>query len=504
MFTLQGMVLKWLAEGYTLANATEPLRQAFDSSQELYHRRVATATDAQVDLGPRAVHEAFVHLRQNLAWARASSAARDERGGPRKSLARGHRYIKELDLATGPFVVFSDHHIAYRSHIQDFFARKNVGLYASVLGAYDMEGYTVVENGDVEELVIFDPLRNPGQHALLAQLAHDEAKLEAARRRVRLHELDRILEDPALAPWHEASRRLAAAGRLIRVAGNHDFDLQREEFLARFRRTIPYQEQVYDYLLLTDTQGATRKVAYAILHGHQFDHVSNPDCGARFGETISECAGMWFQGADRVWDWKLDRIASWLTPRAELFNILVTDIAGNAPEVGLPPVDPALARYRHDPWLKAIFERWFFKKNLAWEYFEHKNPITALVQEVLPGTRFAKFRHMDEELICHHLLEDFTAADRPCLVLGHSHEVRFEPFSLNHGQSCPFYVNSGAAGRFDNLVWGVEIDGPRRRVVSWNRDPETDALERRVWSPSSDGPPPAGLRPSAPAPLAHR
>ena len=61
----------------------------------------------------------------------------------------------------------------------------------------------------------------------------------------------------------------AAEGRLIRVAGNHDYDLQRTDLLEVMREKVPNMERPCDYLLLVGSR--PQAVEYAILHGHQFD-----------------------------------------------------------------------------------------------------------------------------------------------------------------------------------------------------------------------------------------
>lgn len=54
-------------------------------------------------------------------------------------------------------VIFSDHHMTHRGHRHDYFFKFNHPLYCEVLRHYGDRGFALVENGDMEELVIFEP-----------------------------------------------------------------------------------------------------------------------------------------------------------------------------------------------------------------------------------------------------------------------------------------------------------------------------------------------------------
>lgn len=45
-----------------------------------------------------------------------------------------------------------------------------------------------------------------------------------------------------------------------------------------------------------------------------------------------------------------------------------------------------------------------------------------------------------------------------------------------------FYINSGAAGRFENLIWCVEIEGGVERMLSWSDI--NGRLTRITWKSS--------------------
>jgi hypothetical protein len=116
------------------------------------------------------------------------------------------------------------------------------------------------------------------------------------------------------------------------------------------------------------------------------------------------------------------------------------------------------------------------------------------LNEVFCGKRWIKARHMSEVFI-HQQLEQVFGANPPYLILGHSHEPRHQAVTLpTPGQPsgiAEHYLNSGAVGRFENLIWGVEIIDGIPQVVAWHK-PEgprsTEAPERRTYTPIGIGP----------------
>jgi hypothetical protein len=45
-----------------------------------------------------------------------------------------------------------------------------------------------------------------------------------------------------------------------------------------------------------------------------------------------------------------------------------------------------------------------------------------------------------------------------------------------------WYLNSGAAGRFEGLLWGVELRDGQAQVISWHADPFPEGPPQRlVW-----------------------
>jgi hypothetical protein len=142
----------------------------------------------------------------------------------------------------------------------------------------------------------------------------------------------------------------------------------------------------------------------------------------------------------------------------------------------------------------------FMGHQVAWEYFENRDPYRAFVEEVCTGDEFFKYRHLDEEALANALLEQLSGEpDFPTVICGHSHEPRdrsrfdnrsgiLPPHSRDPGLFTR-YMNTGSVGRFENLAWCVEIHHGRARVVSWSNAGTADDVrpERSVWESDDSG-----------------
>jgi hypothetical protein len=392
----------------------------------------------------------------------------------------GHSRVERRPI-WNKYVIFSDHHMAYSGHRHNFFASSgNRSLYTKLLPEYFNKNYTLVEAGDVEELIIYEPTQAEADRR--TKLSWTE--LNTRRVDCRTEQLRKILNDSGNAALYGQLAQFSRAGRLVRVAGNHDYDLQKEPLLDLLQAKLPEIERPCDYLLLGtqqmtapgDPEKWATKVDYAILHGHQFDKFANPRFAPQLGETISECLAWGYQGADRVWRWN-DKVSDWAFGRRSFSDNLVTD------DYERPSLIPINLEAR-------AFWEWLFKHNIAWEYFESDTSTGAIVNEVLKGEEFFKFRHLNEVFIRKRMVEEFPdASSRPKLVLGHSHEPRFKPAvpsSATSWSTYEHYFNTAAAGRFENLIWALEIVGGTPTLVSWSfaggpRD-TASAAQRRVWS----------------------
>jgi calcineurin-like phosphoesterase family protein len=407
----------------------------------------------------------------------------------------GYRHVRRIP-GEGRFVVFSDHHMAFPGSRHDFFATSgNRELYSEILNEYADTGFTLIENGDVEELIIHEPMMPPPQ-----------AELEV-RRDYRLSQLSMvILNHRAL--YDQINRQFVEQGRYIRIAGNHDQDNQDPRFLEMLRTAYPDLDQVYDFLIIEPTEA--NDSTFVVGHGHHFDTASTPKYSGRIGEKLSECLGWAYEGADRVWRWEnVDGVQRWAGGGEPFFNTLVSDDA--EPHEFTFDVEAALKAGLGSAWtlgwlgsLGAVaalaaglagqlsdsaFWEETFGHNIAWEYFQSTDPAEAVFNEVLCGKRWFKFRHLDEVFINEQLESKFRT-NVPYLLLGHSHEPRHKAWDPAKSEQADHYLNSGAAGRFENLIWCVEITDGVPQVVAWHRPggPESGEVpERRTYTPQVSG-----------------
>jgi hypothetical protein len=127
---------------------------------------------------------------------------------------------------------------------------------------------------------------------------------------------------------------------------------------------------------------------------------------------------------------------------------------------------------------------------VAWEYFENDSVDDILDKEVMTDDdpEWFKIRHMDEEQIEENFKKQFGATSSSTLVLGHSHEVRFKAID-SKGSPFGTYINEGAAGRFENLIWGTELVNGEAALVSWHFEegPGGSTLVRNVYNSADSG-----------------
>jgi hypothetical protein len=430
----------------------------------------------------------------------------------------GFRRVRRVP-GEGRFVIFSDLHMAFAGSRQDFFKSSgNADLYAEVLGEYAEAGFTLVENGDVEELLIHEPSTgSPDTQLDLLKAVKDPlalndngwGALDAFRADLRLGQLSKVIANHRDL-YEQINTQFVEQGRYIKIAGNHDQDLQSARFLGVLRTVYPKLDDVYDFLVIEAADGGS--APFVVCHGHHFDRVGTPKYSKRIGETYSECLGWPYQGADRVWRWEgLDGVQRWTEGGEPFSNTLVSDDAGSIHITGRDALEAGLVAWLGTQlggplgmaagaiaglataFLDKLSDRGFwesnFGHNIAWEYFRSSDAGEALFNEVLCGRRWFKFRHLDEMLIASRLQAKF-GSNVPNLVVGHSHEPRHLPLNPTTSKQVECYLNSGAAGRFENLIWGLEILDGVPQVVAWHRPggPRSGASpERRAYTPDVEG-----------------
>lgn len=388
-------------------------------------------------------------------------------------------------------VIFSDHHMTNFSNIAlpNYFLDRNYDLYMDVLRHYDDQEFTLVENGDLEECIIVEHTLEDAREraAALADfpILSDDDSDWADYYDVRYDARDNVLGDifPAFSRYYELIRnQFATNGRYYRLSGNHDtfLDEPRErELLGRVEAEIG--STVHDVLKVMRGD----RVQYLVMHGHQFDTVSTqstqPPYAKSLGETFSELSSWLYQGPDRFWP--LQDTLAWING-APFENILARETPDpyHGWSVGewlggdgaYDLLTSSLSRIRQDP---RGFVESLLGAEIAWEYFRNDDAFNAFALEVLTGETMFKFRHLNERSLCQRYHYHYLQVDGPNrfpetkLVLGHTHEPRKNSINpdFNSDSAVDYYLNTGSAGRFENLIWAVEISGNEDRIISWSR-----------------------------------
>lgn len=437
-----------LAESYKLRSTND--KKAFKELWTLW-KRSNDWRDENENRIHKARNDAFQSLKAIVHGATGSQT--------------GSRLVKRLP-AEGKYVVFSDHHMLFHGSRQNLFRTSgNAELYQQILRYYAAREFTLVENGDVEELVIYEP--TVGEAKARAKCSWRE--LQQRRNERHADQLRRIMKDNGKV-YRAVREGFQIHGRLVRLAGNHDLHMQRQSMLKILRRELP-KVRVYDYLVLETKYRGQKQPKYLVTHGHQFDLATNPVYAAKLGETISEALSWAFEGPDRFWRWD-DDVAAW-TRKSGFRNRLVS-------------AKPEKLQITENLWRYLLED--VFKYNVAWEYFESNTAIDALCKEVVTGNEWFKFRHLDEFQLQNELSKIFkSVSGTPALILGHTHEVRHHALDKKN-KKYSRYLNCGSVGRFENLLWGIEIVNGTARIIGWRRKdgPRKGAYERIEYDPDGD------------------
>ncbi len=278
-------------------------------------------------------------------------------------------------------------------------------------------------------------------------------------------------------------------GRYFKITGNHDRDMGKAGYASVVSEILGHAFPLACDVMLLKSRGITE---FIICHGHQFDTSCTPKFAAKAGESFSQASAWAFQGPDRIWRTKYDQMDAWLAGREPFLNALVTD----EPDSG-GFLEQEVCEDAQQAWDALGMEisnlnterGWesIYGKNIAWNYFENEgDPQKCIDLEVSTGKRWFKFRHLNELRLTVEL-ENAFGPRVPTLILGHTHEPRFRPRKASgqsghsqNWQEIDFYANSGSAGRFENLIWGIEILDRAPLLISWHRDGDRMPV-RTVW-----------------------
>lgn len=413
-------------------------------------------------------------------------------------------YSRKTERSDENFVVFSDLHMTNLSRLPNYFKDNNYKLYLKVLEYYSKKSFCLVENGDIEECIIYDVSLDEAKKRAKAmgdfpiEDNSDWRKFLEIRYEKRLETLENVID--SFPDYYKTIKtKFIEKDKYVRLTGNHD-TYSDEPFERDLRDRIEGELGISVADVLTIKRKGT--MDYVVLHGHQFDSVcqlhGEIPWAKSFGEVYSENVSWAFQGPDRFWELKDTK--KWIVGNT-FVNKLAREEYG---KFGKGPNNPdddetglknalvlgskgAIKRDSKD------FIETLLKHEVAWEYFENDSDDPAsgyysTALEVLTGDEMFKFRHMNEIDLCVEYEKCFKSISGnsgkkvPTLVLGHTHEPRQNAIRLEDGVNhpCDFYLNSGSAGRFENLIWCVEIRGQQDYIVSWSFDKE-QKLRKTTW-----------------------
>jgi hypothetical protein len=428
-------------------------------------------------------------------------------------------FKRVIDRNDEKFVVFSDLHMtAHKDTARNFFDR-NYRLYLDVLAQYFDSGYVVVENGDVEDCVICEPNES---RAKSMRAAADKAKFPIewnndwqgflnTRYEAREEALQDIFDSHK--DYYNLVQPHALGGEYIRLCGNHDTYLDDERNLSSMiQDKLGLLVQDVLRIVRTDSAGS-EKVRYVVMHGNQFDPVcmqhGDISYAKSLGETYSECQGWAFEGGDRYWTtqdtkkWYNGSVYgnTLASAKAGSYSSNYPSDVGKIAEAlglevlnfittlkGLSDAERDLVIGETDN-IKANskgFVETIMEHQIAWEYFENSDGFNALTLEVWRGDEWFKMRHLDEVTLCFYYVQEFLDVSAknqpmPALLIGHTHEPRLNAVSPENGNEYTFYLNSGSAGRYENLIWCIEIVGNDASLRSWSY--VDGKLRASTWKP---------------------
>ena len=208
--------------------------------------------------------------------------------------------------------IFSDHHMGFDGSRHDFFSDSgNSELYAEALTAYADAGFTLVENGDVEELVIHEPASPPPEVALA-----DARRLRAGCNSRR----------SSTTTGTCTSRSTGSSSSRAATSGSPATTTRISRTRTSSRCSRPCTPRSTRSTTSSSWSPPTDDAGRHVGHGHHFDTASTPLYAPEIGEMLSECLGWAYEGADRVWRWgNGDGVEEWAGGSEAFNNTLVTD-----------------------------------------------------------------------------------------------------------------------------------------------------------------------------------
>ena len=475
-------------------------------------RDIAKAVSLKFDMD-ESLSGAFDDLWVLSAGARKYES--DQKKEIKDDLANAYRYAAQLaygqQVRNAPcfgrvltrndenVVIFSDFHMTAFKNLPNYFQEFNYELYLEVLDYYAATDFCLVEAGDVEDCLVFEP-----------DAAEARARLDAAPKQGReivfpvvssgypnwgdfltrrYKKREKVQDDiiRAFPDYYERARNFVRRGKYVRLAGNHDTYLE-DTWEDKLRQRITTEltldvDEVFDALQLMRSTASTNDIRYLVMHGHQFDDACMQHGAVAYakslGEMYTECLSWGNQGADRIW--RDNDTKRWYIG-AIYPNALARSLPGDYPGILDPEsnaqVDLATNAINSIMGHSQEFFETLMGHQIGWEYFKNADGFNAFTLEVWTGEQMYKLKHLDEISLVEAYESEFNKLNKagkplPKLVVGHSHEPRqratYHTHNGNAMVEADCYLNSGSAGRYENLIWGIEIQGLTDRVISWSK-----------------------------------
>lgn len=311
------------------------------------------------------------------------------------------------------YVIFSDSHLFIAGDPHDYFRQMgNHILYQIALESYFQTGYTLIENGDIEDLwlrevTLGSVFLNEATDVLGSPFG-DFINNEFENNRIRTQAV-KIFNDNQ--DVYQNIRRYYDNGRYIRTLGNHDDAWASEEHLPGLQFVYP-DIQVFDYILIGNY--ANQPLEYGnspkaiIAHGHQME----------------------------VWNTKICRIAAGMWTETFSFNYQER-LTGRATT-------------RSD-----------------WEPKFNGPGFANKLSESLSSFDEVEFYEMVEN-------DFFYYPFIPKFILGHSHSPRENaeiPGWMSRDEwNFSEYINGGSIGRWEQFIWCATFENGDAKLFGWTYD----------------------------------
>ncbi len=336
----------------------------------------------------------------------------------------GHEYRIARLPAVGKYFITSDHHRYQAGKLDAFNAQGNARLYRGMLEFYAVGGWTLIENGDMEDFW----LRGGSARGVMYDIAStmpapiaDAVYLDGAAHAAVRGLLAETIRNPLNAPVYATVKALFHDhDRYHRIAGNHDGAYQFDDVVEVLQRVYPGM-RMNDVIVLEENEPPTTAI---VTHGHKTDAWSSDSCSF-IGETFVSLSSA------------------------------MRDMTMQSFSAGVPDRDKTLKMWNEN------------------RTDEMMGP--PAFNETLGAAFDSDFSTMNEAALFDAVRKAYPAGDWPYLLLAHTHGPLIEPGDPRTHDRWFRYYNDGT-GLFWHMITGLEWewDGltpqPTVRLVAWRYD----------------------------------